>query len=192
MGTSRDIVGRTQMQHVKNLKVPQVSFSSFIVGIFDDWRIIIVGIANVCFFILCAVGLQLVPYGNDKIPASKLAVQGTICCWSLFSGLICLIGSAARNRSVLLCSMVFIGHVIATLTCGAFMLAETLYTCRHCAGLTSIDCKGWYSDCDAAYGVYLFGAVGTLVCQYLMLYLANDRRDNILKDLVEANKNQSS
>eukprot|EP00301_Raphidiophrys_heterophryoidea_P016257 c25815_g1_i1.p1 GENE.c25815_g1_i1~~c25815_g1_i1.p1 ORF type:complete len:203 (-),score=52.98 c25815_g1_i1:181-705(-) len=167
------------------LKVPQVTVKDFLIGIFDDWRIIIVGAVNVGFFLLCAVGLQLVPYGNDKIPSQKLAVQATICTWSLLSGFICLIGSAARNRSVLLCSMVFTAHVIATLTCGAFMLAETLYTCRHCAGITETDCKSWYKECDVAYGVYLIGAVGTLVCQYLMLYIANDRRDAITLQLTQ-------
>ena len=170
------------------MQAAQVTVKTFFIGLFDDWRIIVVGVANVGFFLLCAIGLQLVPYGVDKIPASKLAVQATICTWSLLSGLIALIGSAARSRSVLLCSMVFIGHVIATLTCGAFMLAETLYTCRHCAGITEGDCKDWYKDCDIAYGVYLLGAVGTLVCQYLMLYIANDRRDAMVELPAEDNQ----
>ncbi len=64
--------------------------------------------------------------------------------------------------------MVFIGHVIATLTCGAFMLAETLYTCRHCTAVDNdptSQCPEWYHECDVPYGAYLFGTTGVIVCQ---------------------------
>eukprot|EP00298_Acanthocystis_sp_HF-20_P026788 c4616_g1_i1.p1 GENE.c4616_g1_i1~~c4616_g1_i1.p1 ORF type:complete len:211 (+),score=41.19 c4616_g1_i1:60-635(+) len=175
----------------RSIQIPKVTFGQFIIGIGDDLRIILVGILNVGFWICSVVGLSLVPYGIDKIPAPKLALQATICTWSLLSGLICLIGSAARNRSVLLSSIMFIAHVIITLTCGAFMLAETLYTCRHCGSISDLSCKSWYHDCDIAYGVYLVGTVGTIVCQYVMMFIANSRRDIIEKKLHESSPNMS-
>eukprot|EP00298_Acanthocystis_sp_HF-20_P022609 c3062_g1_i1.p1 GENE.c3062_g1_i1~~c3062_g1_i1.p1 ORF type:complete len:180 (-),score=66.49 c3062_g1_i1:1-540(-) len=154
-----------------------VTFSEFI---FEDGPIILVGLINFGFFLCCVIGLSLVPYGRDKIPPQKLALQATVCTWTLVSSLLCLIGSALRSSSFIFCTMAFTSHVIAALTCGAFMLSETLYVCRHCAGMTDESCKDWYSQCDVAYGAYLFGTVGTLVCQYLMLFVSKRRRDTVL------------
>jgi hypothetical protein len=34
----------------KNIRIPKVTLKDFLIGIFDDWRIIIVGAANVVSF----------------------------------------------------------------------------------------------------------------------------------------------
>eukprot|EP00164_Ancoracysta_twista_P002903 GFYU01003862.1.p1 GENE.GFYU01003862.1~~GFYU01003862.1.p1 ORF type:complete len:177 (-),score=29.79 GFYU01003862.1:163-693(-) len=156
----------------------------------EDQTNIVVFIASSIGFLVGVAGLGSLPLGSDEskgyVPDEDLKLNWFAFCFSLVAGAMVIAGSGLRRRDLLLMGLILTTSSAALLTLSSHFLTELTGHCR--TGEES----STKSRCLSSYSASTVGASIVLVCQYIFLFTATDRRKKIKESFIKSDATSSS